>query len=315
MPLRPDIAATTPVGIRDFTPGEAAELYRLEAAITSCFEARGYQRVVTPTFELMEIFERGLGPEGAARVLRFVDPQNGEVLCLRSDITPQIARLVAGPMSGAALPARLCYFGRVYRLRQHSEFRRREVVQAGVELIGAPGPDADVEILSLCSEALHAAGQTDHVLSIGHTQVIDAVFAGLDVTRDEADKLKALLRRKAPTGVDTVNMLSQLYGDPVEVLERARAVLARAVPAVEAPLDRLAAVLDGLTANGVAERCLLDLGEMLGFGYYTGIVFHAYVPGVGHAVASGGRYDELVGRYGRDLPACGFAIDEEGVGG
>ncbi len=326
MPLRPDVPATTPVGIRDFTPAQAAEVQALEAELTSTFAGRGYQRVVTPTFELTQVFERGLGPDGAARVLRFVDPQNGEVLCLRSDVTPQIGRMMAGPMVESALPVRLCYFERVFRLRQHSEFRRREVMQAGVELIGEAGPDADVEVLLLCDEALRAAGEREHRLSIGHVGIIAAAFDGLNVTTDQAGHLKALLRRKdgasleklgAELGIDgkrlaLLSALCRAYGQPEEVLAEARS-LATDTPALEESLDRLRQVVDALAAHDVADRCLLDLGEVLGFGYYTGLVFHVYVPGVGRSVASGGRYDELLGRYGRALPACGFAIDEESV--
>lgn len=279
--------------------------------------------MVTPAFELADVFERGLGPDGAARLLRFVDPQNGEVLALRSDITPQIARLLVGPMKDAPLPVRLCYFGRVFRLRQHSEFQRREVVQAGVELVGADGPEADVEVLRLCDKALTAAGPHAPILSLGHVGVIDAVLTALGPAISNRSRVVSLLRRKDAAGLcqtlDEVGApraasaaaveLCSLYGEPVEILGRARRTLS-AIAGVSEALDRLTAVLSGLDFG---DRLLLDLGEMLGFGYYTGVVFHAYLRGSGQSVASGGRYDELLGRYGRELAACGFAIDEEGL--
>ena len=315
---------TTPAGVRDYSPEHSAAFYRLEAELMRTFEQAGYRRVLTPAFELAHVFERGLGPGEASRLFRLVDPQNGDVLALRSDITPQIARLIAGPLASAPLPARLCYFGRVFRLQQHSELRRREVAQAGVELLGAAGAEADVEVLSLCDAALCAAGPGDHRLSVGHMGVLRAAFDGLD--EEASADLRSLLRRKDQAGVlraavelglpearaNVLGALACLYGEPVAVLERARA-LADDLPGMTPALDRLAEVLAGLHAQGIAERVLLDLGEMLGFGYYTGIVFHAYLPGVGQAVASGGRYDELVRRFGRDLPAAGFAIDEEGL--
>lgn len=325
----PGIPATTPVGVRDFAPEHAAEFYRLEQTLTQAFDVAGYRRVLTPAFELAHVFERGLGPDEAARVLRFVDPQNGEVLALRSDITPQIARMMAGPLHDAPLPARLSYFGRVFRLRQHSEFQRREVAQAGVELLGAAGVEADVEIITLCVSALNeATSRTDPRLSIGHAAALHAALDGLDITADTSAALRRYVQRKDGAGLRALAAsvgvpgdratalaeLTRLYGAPEGVLPRARA-LAATLPTMTAGLDRIEAVLDGLADAGVApEGVLVDLGEpALGFGYYTGIVFRAYVPGVGQAVASGGRYDDLVARYGRDLPAAGFAIDEEGL--
>ena len=266
---------------------------------------------MTPAFELAHVFERGLGQNEAARVLRFVDPQNGEVLALRSDVTPQVARLVCGPMARDPLPIRVSYFGRVFRLRQHKEFQRREITQAGVELIGASGVAADAELIGLCDAALTAAGSSEHRLSIGHAEVVGAALS----TTDDDDGIAELLGKKDADGIrgrlgepgETLAELCQLYGDPAPVLDAARRLLGP-LPA----LDHLEAVL-GELGEATAARCLLDLGETLGFGYYTGLVFHAYLPGVGQAVAAGGRYDTLIARYGRDLPAAGFAIDEEGL--
>jgi ATP phosphoribosyltransferase regulatory subunit len=314
----------TPVGVRDYAPEVADAFYTLQSNIVATFQSAGYRRVMTPAFELASVFERGLGPTEAERVMRFVDPQNGEMLALRSDITPQIARLVAGPLADAPLPLRLAYFGRVFRLRQHSEFQPREVAQAGVELIGPADVAADVEVLSLCRDALNAAETPDHVLSIGHMGFAAAALEG--VPAETARGIRDLIRQKSlselfealegeplpPQQRRLLESLPELYGYPEEVLAKARP-LAEALPALQEPIERLEGVLAGLEERGLAEGCLLDLGEVAGFGYYTGLVFHGYIPGVGQAVASGGRYDGLLARYGRDLPAAGFALDEEGL--
>ena len=192
---------TTPVGVRDFPPEAAAAFYALERELTEAFSAAKYQRVITPAFELAHVLERGLGPD-AAPVLRFVDPQNGEILALRSDITPQIARLVCGPMGDAALPLRLSYFGRVFRLRTHSEFQRREVAQAGVELIGANGAAVDAELLALCDRALGLAGPGDHVFSIGHVGIVTAALAACGIENARDAELIALLRKKDRQAVE-----------------------------------------------------------------------------------------------------------------
>jgi ATP phosphoribosyltransferase regulatory subunit len=267
-----------------------------------------------------------LGPDEAAKLLRFVDPQNGDVLALRSDITPQIARLMAGPMKDAELPIRLCYFGRVFRLRQHREFQRRELAQAGVELLGLSGPEADAEVLRVCADALTAAGVNERCFSIGHVGVLHAALEDLEVTEDEAHSLRELLRKKDPAGIrglgakinidpDRIDLLANLctlYGNADSVLEKA-SKLAAMPPGMDDAIQRIHAILTALGDHPCRAQALVDLGEMLGFGYYTGFVFHGYVPGYGQAIASGGRYDSLIAKYGRDIPAAGFAIDEEGL--
>ena len=312
---------STPAGVRDFTPELAGAFYEMQDAVTRILREAGYRPIVTPTFELAHVFERGIGAADAARVLRFVDPQNGELLALRSDITPQIARLVAGPLRLEATPLRLSYFGHVFRLRQHAEFQRREIHQAGAELIGAAGVEADVEILRLCDRALVPAGDRRRVLSVGHVGVMAAALAGIEMPPDEATELHERLRRRDSAGArallrglgataraDLVASLLTLAGDATAVLREARALGAKTLVGT---LDELARLVAQVAEQPLTAELLLDLGETLGSGYYTGLVFHAYVDGLGQPVASGGRYDGLLAKYGRDLPAAGFAIDGE----
>ncbi|HIA00681.1 MAG TPA: ATP phosphoribosyltransferase regulatory subunit [Myxococcales bacterium] len=321
-----DIVGTTPVGVRDFTPDMAADFYQLQSALTGTFEANGFQRVLTPAFELAHVFERGLSSAEASRLLRFVDPQNGEVLTLRSDITPQIARLIAGPMAHVKAPVRLCYFGRVFRLREHLEFQRRELAQAGVELIGPPGADADAEVIRVCADSLEAADVRQCHFSLGHVGILHAALGGLDISDTEAQELRALLLKKDAAGVkslgikrgiagdrlDALVSLCTLYGTPDDVMERASIELA-CIPNVGQYIARIQEILAVLKGHNCTQNMVLDLGEMLGFGYYTGFVFHVYIASNGEAIASGGRYDTLIAKYGRDIPAAGFAIDEEGL--
>ena len=315
------LPSSTPLGVRDYPPAAAAEFYSLQGQLLYTFEESGYQRVMTPMFELAAVFERGLSPLEASRLLRFTDPQTGDPLVLRSDMTPQIARLVCGALADAPLPLRLCYFGRVFRLRQHSEFQRREVAQAGVELVGDSTEAADVEVIRLCDRALQAAQVPDSfVFSLGHVGVL--ALALQNVPARHLPMVRDLLRKKDIAGLqqelsflssETQDLLLNIatwHGKPAEVFERARP-WAETYPSIRTAIDHLRRLLDGL--GDTAKRCLVDLGQMLGFGYYTGLVFHAWAPGAGNAIASGGRYDNLVARYGRDLPSVGFAIDEEGI--
>ena len=218
------------------------------------------------------------------------------------------------------LPLRLCYFGRVFRLRQHTEFQRREVAQAGVELVGDPSASADIEVIKLCDRALRAAKVSDYVLSLGHVGVLAAALE--QVPPEILRTVRDLLRKKDTAGLEhclsdvqgeTRELLLDVttwHGTPQDVVNRARPWSERH-PAVKSALKHLAALLEGL--GDTADRCLIDLGQMLGFGYYTGLVFHAWAPGAGTAIASGGRYDNLIARYGRNLSSVGFAIDEEGI--
>ncbi len=323
---RSSIPATTPVGVRDLPPELAQTFYQLQAELLNTFKQANYQRVLTPTFELADVFEQGLGDTAAAQVMRFVDPQNGEVLALRTDITPQIARLMAGAMADTPLPARVSYFGRVYRLRHEQTFHRREVAQAGVELIGPADVAADVELIALCDQALSRTGIEGHTLSIGHAGSIGAILNTLSLESSSAETLRWLIGRKDTDGIETLAreeglatdtiaaliQLTGLYGRPDAVLKGAETLRGQ-WPELDEACDRLRAVIDALETQSLHCNLVVDLGEVQGFGYYTGVIFHAYVPGLGAAVASGGRYDNLLGRYGKSRAAAGFAIDEEGL--
>jgi len=326
MPVLSSVPSTTPVGVRDFPPELAAAFYTLQDELFGAFRKQGYERVLTPTFELASVFERGLGANEAARVMRFVDPQNGEILALRTDITPQIARMMAGSMANVPLPVRVCYFGRVFRLRHHHDFHRREVAQAGVELIGPETVDADAEIITLCDSALTTLGIENHTISIGHSGCVAAAFDGLDWSDEDAETMRTLLARKDTSGVQQAGAamglpsdrialfeaLTELYGEPTDVIQRVRAT-APHNEGLQGAASRLETLISALSNRSISGKIMLDLGESQGFGYYTGFVLHAYVPGLGQAVCSGGRYDNLLSQYGRDAPAAGFAMDEEGL--
>jgi ATP phosphoribosyltransferase regulatory subunit len=250
-----------------------------------------------------------------------VEPGSGEVVAIRPDITPQIVRLYAARPDALPDPARLCYDGPVLRSREARAGRPREVYQAGVELLGAGGPAADAEALAVLRKALDKVGLDAAVLEVGHARFAGAVLeaAGLRaaarsaaeeaLSRKDEGALAALAgkTRGAPAARKALPSLATLYGEGA--LSRARAVAA-AVPAAAGPLAELEASLRLARRRGVRE-VEVDLGEVRGLGYYTGITFAGYAPGAGSAVASGGRYDGLLARFGRPGPAIGFAVDLE----
>ena len=310
-----------PSGLRDLLPDHSAHLAELSARLHEVFSRFGYRRVFLPTLERLEVVERGLSAAALADVMKFVEPGSGEVVAIRPDITPQIARLYAARPDALPSPARLCYDGPVLRAREARAGRPREVYQAGVEMLGAGGPAADAEALVLLARALDNVGLTGAVVEVGHARFASAVLeavrlpqklrgdAWAALSRKDEATLAALSERGrgAPRARAALPELATLYGD--RALERGRAI-ARVVPGAAGPLGEVEAAIR-LARRRRAGPFAVDLGEARGLGYYTGITFAGYAPGAGSAVAAGGRYDGLLARFGRPGPAIGFAVDLE----
>jgi len=285
-------------------------------------EAWGFARIVTPVFECADVLERGLGHDARASAIRFVEPGTGEIVALRPDITPQVARLVATRMAEVEGPIRLCYEGAVTRLA--GELGQRELLQAGIELIDAPEPEGDAEVLAVAAAVLAAAQLPETRLDVGHVAPAGYVL-GAAPDADARARLAAALARKDRAGVRVAaralpaavaplaEALAVLWGPADQTLARAAEL---AWPEdVQAALARLGAVLAAFTelADPPAPAVTIDLGDLRGFDYYTGVRFAGYAGGAPEAVLRGGRYDELIGRYGRAARATGFAIDLEAV--
>jgi len=311
-----------PSGVRDFLPRAAARRRSLAEKVLEVFEAWGYARIMTPMFECADVLERGLGAGARAAAIRFVEPGTGEVVALRPDITPQIARVVATRMAEIPGPIRLCYEGAVTRLA--GEAGQREILQAGIELVDTPEPDGDAEVLAVAAAALARVQLPDVRIDVGHVAPAAFVLGSAPdpasralITNALARKDRAGLRaaaRALPEGVAPLaEALATLWGPAPATLDRAMA-LPWPAP-VKGALDELRAVLALFAelAEPPAPIVTIDLGDLRGFDYYTGVRFAAYAAGAPDAVLRGGRYDELIGRYGRAAHATGFAIDLEAV--
>jgi ATP phosphoribosyltransferase regulatory subunit len=286
--------------------------------VLGAFELHGYERVTLPVFEYASVLERGMGSLDAAEVLRFVEPESGEVVALRPDMTPQIARLVATRLADAPGPARLCYDGSVLRRRRERARRQRQVPQAGIELIGSEGPRGDLEVLSVAIASARAAGLERYTVDLSHARVAASLIEGAPraafaelaealALRDAAE----LSRRAARVGLpaDTARALTELCELRGEGELWPRAERALRGTAAEAPLRELRELWEVVAARGEAPALSVDLGEVWNFAYYTGPMFQLFAAGPGAAVGSGGRYDGLLGRFGAPRPAAGFAID------
>jgi ATP phosphoribosyltransferase regulatory subunit len=292
------------------------ELRRLRAALIDAFEGEGYGEVATPTIEYHEVLARG-DVRGAPAAYRFFD-EEGALLAMRSDMTIPIARLVSGRFAGEEPPFRFCYIGNAYRAIRPQRGQMREFMQAGVELVGAPAPEGTAEVVQVLSTALDAAGLNRAVIGLGDADLYRQLLDELGVADERRDRILGLLAAHDLVGLalevdelelgdserETLRRLPELRGGP-EVLERARELGGSAVERASA---RLSATYDALLARGVADRVSLDLGLLRDLGYYTGAILEVYDPALGHVLGGGGRYDELMGRFGRPLPAAGFAL-------
>src|SRR4051794_34680774 len=302
-----------PPGTRDVLPDEMRELRALQSRLHSFWADAGYGEVWTPTLEYEEVLRRGDARAAGAGFRTFDD--HGNVLALRSDMTIPIARLVANRFEHVAPPIRLCYFSHAYRQVQVRSGQPREFLQGGLELIGVSAPEGDAEVIALVLEGLSAAGLGRHRLGLGDGALYGRLLTELGVAKAERDPLlEALARRDlvelgvrverlgvSPAARELLERLPTLRGSP-EVLDHVDAPVAAAV-------ENLRAVYELLAERGVADRVIFDLGLVRELGYYTGMVFEVYDPAVGLAIGGGGRYDDLIGRFGRDLPACGVGLD------
>jgi ATP phosphoribosyltransferase regulatory subunit len=297
-------------------PDEMRELRRLEAALSDAFERFGYGEVMTPTIEYDEVLARG-DDRGAPTAYRFFD-ESGELLAMRSDMTIPIARLAATRFAGNEPPFRLCYIARAYRAIRPQRGQMREFAQAGVELIGAEAPEGTAEVVEVLSAALDAAGLTRAMIGLGDADLYRQLLDELGVSNDRRDRILEVLAAHDLVGLEaevdeleigegereTLLALPNLRGGP-EALDRAREL---GGGAVERATQRIAATYEALAARDVAGRVNVDLGLLRDLGYYTGAILEVYDPALGHVLGGGGRYDELMGRFGRPLPAAGFAL-------
>jgi ATP phosphoribosyltransferase regulatory subunit len=307
-----------PPGTRDVLPDEMRELRALTETLRACFEAEGYGEISTPTMEYEDVLRRG-DERAAGAGYRLFD-EHGQVLVLRPDMTIPIARVVGTRYEHAEPPFRLCYFANAYREVDRRGGQAHEFLQTGIELIGMPEPRGDAEVAALVIEALSEAGLKRHRLGLGDGSLYRTLLAELEVPEEERmPLLEALSRRDlvdvemgvkrlglASSASDLLTRLPTLRGGP-EVLD-----IGGQEP-VSPAMENLRACYELLAERGVADRVIFDLGLVRELGYYTGAVFEVYDPAVGFALGGGGRYDDLLGRFGRDLPACGMALDVQRV--
>ena len=311
-----------PPGTRDILPDEMRELRALQATLIELFERFGYGQVATPTLEYDEVLQRGEGRSGVG-AYRFFD-ERGELLALRSDMTIPIARLVASRFADSEPPHRFCYVGNAYRVVRPQRAQVRQFLHAGIELLGSPAPEGTAEVLEVLSASLDAVGLNRAVLGLGDADLYRQLLTELGVQGEHRGRILDRLAEHNLVGLEmavdeveglnthgreTLLRLPGLRGG-AEVLDQAREL---GGAAVERAAQRLQQTYDLLVKRGVAGRVQLDLGLLRDLGYYTGAIVEIYDPALGHILGGGGRYDDLVGRFGTPMPAAGFGLYLERV--
>ncbi|HEX3233232.1 MAG TPA: ATP phosphoribosyltransferase regulatory subunit [Gemmatimonadales bacterium] len=312
---RPAVAAIPP-GALDLTGEAARRRRRLQRAAMDLLERAGYDELLPPTFEYEDTFLRAGGAGVAERLVRFPD-RDGRILALRFDFTASIARVASTTFADAVKPLRLSYSGRVYRQEPERGGRPRETLQVGAELLGESGLAADLEMVRLTLALVRSAGLQDFQVNLGHVGVLAPGLEAVDEPlrtqvrhwidrKDRGNLCRALAGAGGPA--QTLTALPFVIGRRA-ALEGA----AEAAPAgARAALQHLLA-LDAALSADERGHVVYDLGEVRGLDYYTGMQFEVYVAGTGRAVGAGGRYDELMGRFGRPRAAVGVSLDLDSI--
>jgi ATP phosphoribosyltransferase regulatory subunit len=300
-----------PAGVRDWLPQEFAYKREIEETIRGVFRTWSYAEMLTPTFESYESLERGLGEKLMQQTFRFTDPL-GSQLALRTEMTTPIARVVSARLRNATLPLRLSYIATGFRYEEPQLGRMREFTQAGAELIGGPGVDAEAEVLFMAIETLDAVGLGDARFDINDAAIVDGILRSAGREGEDLRRYKQLIADRNLVAIDDERLrrLTMMRGRD-DVLDMLRPLCE--TPQSRAALQRLEAILDRARALGYRDRINVDFALLRDLEYYTGFVFEGYIADLGFSLCGGGRYDSLLPRFGYDAPAVGWMVGVERI--
>ena len=310
-----------PQGIEEALPEQAASLECLRRDLLDLYASWGYEMVMPPFIDHIESLLTGTGRDLDLQTFKLVDQLSGRTLGIRADMTPQVARIDAHQLD-REVPTRLCYIGTVLHTRSDGFGSSRSPLQVGAELYGHSGVESDVEILDLMLSTFESAGVNDIYLDIGNVDIYKNLAKQAGLAEDDEIRLFELLQQKAVTeirqlvsslSVDAklakmIMQLAELNGD-LSIIDRAREQLRQAGPEVMSALNYLERVAQAVSMHNKDVKLNLDLAELHGYHYHTGVVFGAFVPQLGQEIARGGRYDDIGKIFGRARPATGFSTD------
>jgi len=313
----------TPEGVRDVYNGECEQKMLLENRLHEVFNGYGYQDIETPTFEFFDVFSREVGTIPSRELYKFFD-REGNTLVLRPDFTPSIARAVSMYFSKEDMPVRLCYKGSTFINQSSYQGRLKESTQMGVECIGDASVESDAEILAMMIELLKKAGLKEFQISVGQVDFFKSLLEEAKMGNEAEEDLREQISHKNHFGVEEIIAMQNL--DPelenaflqlpylfggIEILEKSKELTQN--PKAVAAIKRLEDIYKVLSCYQCENYISFDLGMLSKYKYYTGIIFQAYTYGTGDAVIKGGRYNQLLGHFGRPAAAIGFTVVMENL--
>ena len=308
----------TPDGVRDIYSLECEKKNVLEQRLHQRLKTYGFHDIQTPSFEYFDVFSQEVGTIPSRELFKFFD-REGDTLVLRPDFTPSIARSAAKYYMDETRPIRMCYMGNTFVNNSSYQGRLKESTQLGAELLGDASPEADAEMIAMVIELLLDAGLKEFQVSIGQIDFFKGFLLAAGLDEEQEFTLRELISNKNNFGIeeflDDIRMpktcreafirMPQLFGN-AEVLKEARRLAdnSRSIGAIE----RLEAVYHALKLYDLTDYISFDLGLVSKYKYYTGVIFQAYTYGTGEPIVKGGRYDNLLARFGKDFAATGFAV-------
>ncbi|MDY3747376.1 MAG: ATP phosphoribosyltransferase regulatory subunit [Lachnospiraceae bacterium] len=308
----------TPDGVRDIYNVECAKKHTLEKRLRALLRLYGYEEIQTPSFEFFDIFNTERGTVSSREMFKFID-RDGNTLVLRPDITPSIARAVAKYYGDEQIPMRFAYTGNTFKNNTSYQGRMREITQLGAEFIGSADVWADAEMIALSIELLKEAGLKEFQVDMGHVSFFKALMEEACIDEETEEQIRILIENKNYFGIEdlldklniedelkeVIKRLPKWFGS-VDIIREARAMTKN--EKALCALDRLEMIYEILGSYGLQNYVTIDLGMLSEYNYYTGVIFRGYTYGTGDAVVKGGRYDSLLGQFGKKAASVGFAV-------
>lgn len=313
-----------PEGMRDLLFKECITKIEIQNKLREIYLSSGFEEIISPTIEFYDVFNSENQPMEQEKMYKLFDSQ-GRILVLKPDMTTPIARIVGTKLNNRAIPLKLCYTSNIFRINEKYNGKLNEITQSGIEVIGIKSPRADIEVIITAVNALLEIGLKNFKIEIGHVGFFKGICEDLNLNEVEFEKLRELIENKNFAGLnyflqDNISILGDkcyalskipaLFGDE-EILEQAR-TLTDNKTAQEA-IEGIKSVYSFMKSIGLSDYITIDLGMVQHINYYTGIIFRGYCTEVGNNVLSGGRYDNLVERFGEAMPATGLAINVDNI--
>ena len=303
-----------PLGIKEYTTKDVKKIDFISSVILEESELWGFKKIITPIFENINSLNVGLKEETINKTIKFIDPLNGDVLGLRSDITPQIARYVSSNYKTEKMPLRLTYNERVVRNNYKETGTKREVFQVGCELIGSNSLESDLEIICLGVSILKKLGFVNQVVTLNSSLLLNFIFENLEPIKED---IKLLFHKKDYKSIVNFSLDKRLNSKQksfirkyLKPLIQNKKISVKDLPLkVKESVTRINLIAETVSATYPSVDLRVDFLDVKNFDYYSGMTFDIAVPEISEIVLSGGRYDQLIGKYGNAFPAVGLGVN------